>query len=78
MPKLFEDPGVDEFRGLDMRNLGIDEAWLVVTSQLTNPSWLYVLSDDCDQVSEIICELFLTKFLCLISHIKCIMKEKEM
>lgn len=53
MPKLFEDPGVDEFRGLDMRNLSIDEAWMVVTSQLASPSWLYVLSDDCDQVSEI-------------------------
>ncbi|KAK4013056.1 hypothetical protein OUZ56_025299 [Daphnia magna] len=49
MPKLFEDPGVDEFRGLDMRNLSIDEAWMVVTSQLASPSWLYVLSDDCDQ-----------------------------
>ena len=51
MPKLFEDPGVDEFRGLDLRNLNIDEAWMVVKSDLQVPSWLYVLSDDCDQVS---------------------------
>ncbi len=51
MSKLFEDPGVDEFRGLDLRNLNIDEAWMVVTSNLQEPSWLYVLSDNCDQVS---------------------------
>ncbi|XP_046657308.1 heparan-alpha-glucosaminide N-acetyltransferase-like [Daphnia pulicaria] len=49
MPKLFEDPGVDEFRGLNLRNLKIDEAWMVVTSHLPRPTWLYVLSDDCAQ-----------------------------
>jgi hypothetical protein len=54
MPKLFEDPGVDEFRGLNLRDLRIDEAWMVITSNLLNPSWLYVLSDDCDQVSKMI------------------------
>lgn len=51
MPKLFEDPGLDEYRGLNLRNLKIDEAWMVVTSHLPRPTWLYVLSDDCTQVS---------------------------
>ena len=52
MPKLFEDPGVDEFGGLNLRDLRIDEAWMVITSNLPSPSWLYVLSDDCDQVRQ--------------------------
>lgn len=51
MPKLFEDPGVDEFRGLDLRSLKIDQAWMVVTSTFKHQTWLYVLSDDCHQVS---------------------------
>ena len=59
MSNLFEDPGVDEFRGLYLRNLSIDEAWLVITSHLEQPSWLYVLSDDCYTVGEL---LFLVCF----------------
>lgn len=52
MPKLFEDPGIDEFRGLDLKNLKIDQAYMVVTSSLPKTSWLYVLSDDCNQVGD--------------------------
>lgn len=51
MPKLFEDPGVDEFRGLDLSTLGVDQAWLVLNSALKDATtWLYVRSDDCDRV----------------------------
>lgn len=51
MPKLFEDPGVDEFNGLDLTKLKIDQAYIVVTSDWNQPTWLYALSDDCYQVS---------------------------
>lgn len=51
MPWLLEDPGTDEFRGLDLLSLNIDEAWLVLNSALDVRSWLYGRSDDCDKVS---------------------------
>lgn len=51
MTKLFEDPGVDEFNGLDLRQLKIDQAYMTVTSDLDQPTWVYALSDDCYQVS---------------------------
>ena len=50
MGKL-EDPGMDEFEGLDLRNLQIDQAWLRIRSQLDRPTWLYVRSDDCYKVN---------------------------
>lgn len=50
MGKL-EDPGMDEYEGLDLRNLQIDEAWLRIRSQLNRPAWLYVRSDDCYKVN---------------------------
>jgi len=55
MGKL-EDPGMDEFEGLDLRNLQIDQAWLRIRSQLDRPTWLYVRSDDCYKVNT---ELFI-------------------
>lgn len=48
--RLFEDPGAEEFRGLSLLTLGIDQAWLVLNSSLPETTWLYVRSDDCRQV----------------------------
>ena len=52
MPLLFEDPGVNEFRGLNLRSLKVDQAWLVLNSALNQPAWLYARSDDCDKVKK--------------------------
>ena len=49
MGKL-ENPGMDEFEGLDLRNLWIDEAWLRVRSQWDQSTWLYARSDECYKV----------------------------
>lgn len=44
---------MDEFRGLNLRTLSIDHAWLVLNNHLPEkPAWLYVKSDDCDQVTK--------------------------
>ena len=48
---IFEDPGQDEFDGLNLRQLKIDEAYLVVTSSLDHSTFLYGRTDECDQVS---------------------------
>lgn len=42
-----EDPGWQEFRGLNLSNLKVDEAYLNVTSFIYSPLWLYTLSDEC-------------------------------
>lgn len=63
MPLLFEDPGMDEFRGLDLRTLSIDHAWIVLQSAFEQPAWLYVRSDDCDQVTKIKSESYTCKEL---------------
>ena len=49
---IFEDPGQDEFNGLNLRQLKIDEAYLVVKSSLDYPTFLYGRTDECDQVSD--------------------------
>uniref|UniRef100_A0A1B0CSM6 Putative heparan-alpha-glucosaminide n-acetyltransferase-like protein n=1 Tax=Lutzomyia longipalpis TaxID=7200 RepID=A0A1B0CSM6_LUTLO len=38
---------VPEFRNLDLRRLGVDEAYLNVTSHFPTSLWLYSLSDEC-------------------------------
>jgi len=48
---IFEDPGQDEFDGLNLRQLKIDEAYLVVTSSLDHSTFLYGRTDECDQCS---------------------------
>ncbi|XP_047119724.1 heparan-alpha-glucosaminide N-acetyltransferase-like [Schistocerca piceifrons] len=44
-----EDPGVDVFRGLNLRDLGVDQAFVNVTSQIkgTDKLYLYSLSEEC-------------------------------
>ena len=53
---LFEDAGADEFQGLDLKTLHIDQAWLRINSKLNQSAWLYARSDDCHRVS---CEVSL-------------------
>ena len=48
---LFEDPGQDVFDGLNLRQLDIDQAYLVVRSTFDQPKWIYSRSDECDQVN---------------------------
>jgi hypothetical protein len=52
LPKMswIEDPGWEEFRGLNLSNLKVDEAYVNVTSLLYSPLWLYTLSDECYKV----------------------------
>lgn len=38
------------FRGLDLWNLGVDEAYANVTSLITDQIFFYSLSEDCDKV----------------------------
>lgn len=45
-----EDPGVDDWRGLDLTALEVDEAYLNVTSD-KDVIYLYSLSTDCHKVS---------------------------
>jgi hypothetical protein len=45
-----EDPGWREFRGLNLSDLKVDEAYVNVTSLLYSPLWLYTLSDECYKV----------------------------
>ena len=47
---LFEDPGVELFHGLNLSALSIDQAYLVVHSNVDTTSWIYGRSDDCYQV----------------------------
>jgi hypothetical protein len=46
-----EDPGWQEFRGLNLSDLEVDEAYVNVTSLIYSPLWLYTLSDECYKVS---------------------------
>jgi hypothetical protein len=46
-----EDPGWEEFRGLNLSDLVVDEAYVSVTSLIDSPLWLYTLSDECYRVS---------------------------
>jgi hypothetical protein len=46
-----EDPGWQEFRGLNLSALKVDEAYVNVTSRIYSPLWLYTLSDECYKVS---------------------------
>ncbi|GLG99412.1 Heparan-alpha-glucosaminide N-acetyltransferase, partial [Gryllus bimaculatus] len=41
-----EDPGVTEFRGLNLSSLGVDEAFVNITSDIPN-LWIYTLSSQC-------------------------------
>jgi hypothetical protein len=45
-----EDPGWQEFRGLNLSNLKVDEAYVNATSFLYSPLWLYTLSSECYKV----------------------------
>ena len=46
----FESPSVSEFQGLNMDALGLDEAYLNVTSAYKYvPVYLYKLSKNCDR-----------------------------
>lgn len=42
---------VTNFKGFNMTDLELDEAWLNISSSFSVPVWLYILSDDCDSVS---------------------------
>ncbi|CAL4099427.1 unnamed protein product [Meganyctiphanes norvegica] len=42
-----EDPGAEEFQGLNLNELGVDEAYLRVTSNYTEDLYLYTRSGDC-------------------------------
>jgi len=46
-----EDPGWEEFRGLNRSDLKVDEAYVKVTSRIDSPFWLYTLSEECYKVS---------------------------
>jgi len=46
-----EDPGWEEFRGLNRSDLEVDEAYVNVTSRIDSPLWLYTLSEECYKVS---------------------------
>lgn len=48
---FLEDPGVDEFLGFNMAELGVDEAHFEVVSESSEPLNLYTLSSDCYGVS---------------------------
>lgn len=54
-----EDPGVDDWRGLDLTALEVDEAYLNVTSD-KDAIFLYSLSTDCHKVSHwlVQCKIF--------------------
>ena len=55
-----ENPGMDEFQGLDLTILKVDQAWLRVRSQLNQSSWLYARQDECYKVY-----ILLTSVTCL-------------
>lgn len=42
-----EDPGWEVFRGLNLSDLKVDEAYVNVTSHIDRPLWLYTLSEEC-------------------------------
>ncbi|KAK7083927.1 hypothetical protein SK128_009657 [Halocaridina rubra] len=44
---FLEDPGVDEFMGFDLTSLGVDEAYLRVTSNYPKELGFYTLNGDC-------------------------------
>lgn len=46
-----EDPGWEVFRGLNLSDLKVDEAYVNVTSHIDRPLWLYTLSEECYKVS---------------------------
>lgn len=56
----------DDFDGLNLRKLKVDQAYLNVTSTLQRNAWIYSLSDECVSVNIIIkmnIFLFINKFL---------------
>ncbi|KAL0280852.1 UNVERIFIED_CONTAM: hypothetical protein PYX00_002018 [Menopon gallinae] len=42
-----EDPGIDSWNGLPFSGLGVDEAYVNITSSVARNLWLYTLSEDC-------------------------------
>lgn len=47
-----EDPGIADFRGFNISQLGLDQAWINVTSLVEGTAlWVYELSSDCHKVS---------------------------
>ncbi|XP_063237674.1 heparan-alpha-glucosaminide N-acetyltransferase [Bacillus rossius redtenbacheri] len=42
-----EDPGAELFRGLHLGALSMDQAYLLASSGVADPLWLYSLSEDC-------------------------------
>ncbi len=61
-----EDPGIANFKGFNISRLGLDEAWVNVTS-FVEQLFIYELSSDCHKVSIIVCNIhFLQKFAFLI------------
>ncbi|KAK6633500.1 hypothetical protein RUM44_004107 [Polyplax serrata] len=49
MTSWIEDPGVDRWRGLSLSELGVDEAFVNVTSTIKETLWLYILNEDCER-----------------------------
>jgi hypothetical protein len=62
-----EDPGWQEYRGLNLSDLKVDEAYVNVTSLLYSPLWLYTLSDECYKVRLFSSRSLLLYFMILIS-----------
>lgn len=38
---------MNTFRNLDLRRLGVDEAYINISSTLSDPIWMYSLSEEC-------------------------------
>lgn len=49
MTSWIEDPGLDNWKGLRFSELGVDEAFLNITSTVQEDLWLYALSEDCER-----------------------------
>lgn len=54
-PKMswIEDPGLTTFGGFNISELGTDEAWVNVSTTITDAAlWLYEVSTNCHRVSQ--------------------------
>lgn len=73
MKSWLEDPGVDEFEGLDMTALKMDQAYMVGEADMD--VGVYTVSDDCFRVSAFITNLFNTLIVYLFPYESCKLKE---